>query len=66
MKQLIDSAEVFNSLKSGSIVPLPENLEQTKFLSQLDTDLRLYVWNNIINTFETITGKVVEQEVKKH
>lgn len=65
-RSLMTSFNVIENLKSGTIVPLPENLGQTKYLAQLDTDLRLYVWNNIINTFETITGKVVEQEVKKH
>ena len=62
----INSAKVISNLKMSTIVDIPENLEQTKYLAQLDSDLQGYVWVNIINTFEAVTGKIVEQEVKKH
>jgi len=62
----INSAKVISNLKMSTIVDIPENLEQTKYLAQLDSDLQGYVWGNIINTFEAVTGKIVEQEVKKH
>lgn len=65
-RSLMKSFNIIEDLKSGTIVPLPDNLEQTKYLAQLDSDLRLYVWNNIVNTFDILTGKIVEQEVKKH
>jgi hypothetical protein len=62
----ISSAKVISNLKMSTNVDIPQNLGQTKYLAQLDDSLQIYVWNNIVNTFETITGKVVEQEVKKH
>ena len=63
-QRFIQSFEVINNIRP--IGRIPENLEQTKYLAQLDSDLQGYVWGNIINAFETITGKIVEQEVKKH
>ena len=50
----------------STIVDIPTNENQTRYLGQLDSDLQAYVWGNIINTFEAVTGKIVEQEVKKH
>lgn len=64
--RLMDSANVISNLKKLPIGDIPTNENQTRYLSQLDDSLQSYVWNNIVNTFETITGKVVEQEVKKH
>lgn len=64
--QLINSANVFDNLKKSTIVDFPTNESQTRYLAQLDSDLQGYVWGNIINTFEAVTGKIVEQEVKKH
>ena len=63
-QRFIQSFEVINNIRQ--IGRIPENLEQTKYLAQLDSDLQGYVWGNIINTFEAVTGKIVEQEVKKH
>lgn len=64
--RLMDSANVILNLKSSPIGELPTNENQTRYLAQLDSDLQGYVWSNIINTFEAVTGKIVEQEVKKH
>ena len=46
----IQSFEVINNIRQ--IGRIPENLEQTKYLAQLDSDLQGYVWGNIINTFD--------------
>lgn len=62
----INSAKVISNLKMSTIVDIPTNENQTRYLAQLEPDLQGYVWSNIINTFEAVTGKIVEQEVKKH
>jgi len=64
--RLINSANVIDNLKKLPIGNFPTNENQTRYLAQLDSDLQGYVWGNIINTFEAVTGKIVEQEVKKH
>lgn len=62
----INSAKVISNLKMSTIVDIPTNENQTRYLAQLEPDLQGYVWSNIINTFEAVTGKIVDQEVKKH